>query len=129
MPQPSGSLQPAILVAFPLRPAYNKDRALALEPHRTTDPALTARCHVLAHRHLNTDHVLDDRSAAHARVQVQVVQQMENNLAKEKARLAAMMAHFHMAREKLAEPPLPEPPVRNYYLPTLIHPLPSDLNH
>ena len=36
---------------------------------------------------------------------------MENNLAKEKARLAAMMAHFHMAREKLAEPPLPEPPV------------------
>ena len=62
-------------------------------------------------RHLNTDHVLDDRSAAHARVQVQVVQQMENNLAKEKARLAAMMAHFHMAREKLAEPPLPEPQV------------------
>lgn len=76
-------------------------------------PGCEAPCEDMAAfvKHLNTDHVLDDRSAAHARVQVQVVQQMENNLAKEKARLAAMMAHFHMAREKLAEPPLPEPPV------------------
>ncbi|KAF0287313.1 Forkhead box protein P4 [Amphibalanus amphitrite] len=76
-------------------------------------PGCEAPCEDMAAflKHLNTDHVLDDRSAAHARVQVQVVQQMENNLAKEKARLAAMMAHFHMAREKMAEPPLPEPPV------------------
>ncbi|XP_037087425.1 forkhead box protein P4-like [Pollicipes pollicipes] len=53
--------------------------------------------------HLNTEHRLDDRSTAHVRVQMQVVQQMETNLAKEKARLSAMMAHLHMTRERMEE--------------------------
>ncbi|XP_037086304.1 forkhead box protein P1-like isoform X2 [Pollicipes pollicipes] len=54
-------------------------------------------------KHLNTEHRLDDRSTAHVRVQMQVVQQMETNLAKEKARLSAMMAHLHMTRERMEE--------------------------
>ena len=35
---------------------------------------------------------------------------MENNLAKEKARLSAMMAHLHMTRERIEEAK-PEPTV------------------
>ena len=41
---------------------------------------------------------------------MQVVQQMENNLAKEKSRLSAMMAHLHMTRER-RDDAKPEPPV------------------
>ncbi|NWY27265.1 FOXP4 protein, partial [Pheucticus melanocephalus] len=48
------------------------------------------------HRHLNTEHALDDRSTAQCRVQMQVVQQLEIQLAKESERLQAMMAHLHM---------------------------------
>lgn len=47
-------------------------------------------------RHLNTEHTLDDRSTAQARVQMQVVNQLEIQLTKERDRLAAMMAHLHM---------------------------------
>ncbi|KAJ8257404.1 hypothetical protein GJAV_G00185240 [Gymnothorax javanicus] len=46
--------------------------------------------------HLNRDHVLDDRSTAQCRVQMQVVQQLEIQLSKESERLQAMMAHLHM---------------------------------
>ena len=35
---------------------------------------------------------------------------MENNLAKEKSRLSAMMAHLHMTRERMDDAK-PEPPV------------------
>ncbi|XP_022081223.1 forkhead box protein P1-like isoform X2 [Acanthaster planci] len=47
-------------------------------------------------KHLSTEHALDDRSTAQARVQLQVVSQLEIQLAKERERLAAMMAHLHM---------------------------------
>ncbi|KAJ8046625.1 Forkhead box protein P1 [Holothuria leucospilota] len=47
-------------------------------------------------KHLNTEHTLDDRSTAQARVQMQVVNQLEIQLTKERDRLAAMMAHLHM---------------------------------
>ncbi|XP_030076627.1 forkhead box protein P4 [Microcaecilia unicolor] len=47
-------------------------------------------------KHLNTDHALDDRSTAQCRVQMQVVQQLEIQLAKESERLQAMMTHLHM---------------------------------
>ncbi|XP_036908303.1 forkhead box protein P4 isoform X2 [Sturnira hondurensis] len=47
-------------------------------------------------KHLNTEHALDDRSTAQCRVQMQVVQQLEIQLAKESERLRAMMAHLHM---------------------------------
>ncbi|KAG9339711.1 hypothetical protein JZ751_023358 [Albula glossodonta] len=47
-------------------------------------------------KHLNSDHALDDRSTAQCRVQMQVVQQLEIQLAKESERLQAMMAHLHM---------------------------------
>ncbi|KAJ8370981.1 hypothetical protein SKAU_G00110090 [Synaphobranchus kaupii] len=47
-------------------------------------------------KHLNRDHVLDDRSTAQCRVQMQVVQQLEIQLSKESERLQAMMAHLHM---------------------------------
>uniref|UniRef100_A0A8B9SFL3 Forkhead box P4 n=1 Tax=Apteryx owenii TaxID=8824 RepID=A0A8B9SFL3_APTOW len=51
---------------------------------------------LLLRRHLNTEHALDDRSTAQCRVQMQVVQQLEIQLAKESERLQAMMAHLHM---------------------------------
>ncbi|XP_071961514.1 forkhead box protein P4-like isoform X2 [Antedon mediterranea] len=56
-------------------------------------------------KHINSEHTLDDRSTAQARVQMQVVNQLEIQLAKERERLAAMMAHLHM------KPPEPKTPV------------------
>lgn len=50
-------------------------------------------------RHLNTEHNLDDRSTAQARVQMQVVSQLELQLQKERDRLQAMMHHLHIAKQ------------------------------
>uniref|UniRef100_W5L6R2 Forkhead box P1b n=1 Tax=Astyanax mexicanus TaxID=7994 RepID=W5L6R2_ASTMX len=61
--------------------------------------------------HLNNEHALDDRSTAQCRVQMQVVQQLELQLAKDKERLQAMMTHLHV---KSTEPkPTPQPIVQN----------------
>ncbi|XP_016088646.1 forkhead box protein P1-B-like isoform X4 [Sinocyclocheilus grahami] len=58
-------------------------------------------------KHLNSEHALDDKSTAQCRVQMQVVQQLELQLAKDKERLQAMMAHLHV---KSTEPrPAPQP--------------------
>ncbi|KAG2459775.1 FOXP2 protein, partial [Polypterus senegalus] len=58
-------------------------------------------------RHLNSEHALDDRSTAQCRVQMQVVQQLEIQLSKERERLQAMMTHLHM---RPSEPkPSPKP--------------------
>ncbi|XP_066582795.1 forkhead box protein P1 isoform X4 [Prorops nasuta] len=57
-------------------------------------------------KHLNTEHTLDDRSTAQARVQMQVVSQLEIQLQKERDRLQAMMHHLHMAKQMAS----PEPP-------------------
>ncbi|XP_022242990.1 forkhead box protein P1-like isoform X2 [Limulus polyphemus] len=66
--------------------------------------------------HLNKEHHLDDRSTAQARVQMQVVSQLEIQLTKEKDRLEAMMKHLHMKSpnsssdsSKQALPPLSKP--------------------
>lgn len=53
-------------------------------------------------KHINTEHQLDDRSTAQARVQMQVVSQLEIQLAKEKERLQAMMQHLHMTQSSPA---------------------------
>ncbi|XP_026167958.1 forkhead box protein P2-like [Mastacembelus armatus] len=45
-------------------------------------------------KHINSEHTLDDRSTAQCRVQMQVVQQLELQLCKERERLRAMMAHL-----------------------------------
>ncbi|XP_072241353.1 forkhead box protein P2-like [Leuresthes tenuis] len=47
-------------------------------------------------RHISSEHTLDDRSAAQCRVQMQIVQQLELQLCKERERLQAMMAHLHL---------------------------------
>ncbi|XP_029378407.1 forkhead box protein P2-like [Echeneis naucrates] len=47
-------------------------------------------------KHLGSEHTLDDRSTAQCRVQMQVVQQLELQLHKERERLRAMMAHLHL---------------------------------
>ncbi|TRY59443.1 hypothetical protein DNTS_027838 [Danionella cerebrum] len=58
-------------------------------------------------KHLNSEHALDDKSTAQCRVQMQVVQQLELQLAKDKERLQAMMTHLHV---KSTEPkPAPQP--------------------
>ncbi|XP_045894044.1 forkhead box protein P2-like isoform X1 [Micropterus dolomieu] len=47
-------------------------------------------------KHISSEHNLDDRSTAQCRVQMQVVQQLELQLCKERERLRAMMAHLHL---------------------------------
>lgn len=60
--------------------------------------ANTARSAIF-YRHLNTEHTLDDRSTAQARVQMQVVSQLELQLQKERDRLQAMMHHLHLSKQ------------------------------
>ncbi|XP_056645898.1 forkhead box protein P1-like isoform X1 [Diorhabda sublineata] len=78
-------------------------------------------------KHLNTEHILDDRSTAQARVQMQVVSQLELQLQKERDRLQAMMHHLHLSKQLSSPDPhkdssvssvkiavsasLPQPPV------------------
>ncbi|XP_038873891.1 forkhead box protein P2-like [Salvelinus namaycush] len=47
-------------------------------------------------KHLSIEHMLDERSTAQCRVQMQVVQQLDLQLSKERERLQAMMAHLHL---------------------------------
>ncbi|XP_051912475.1 forkhead box protein P1-B-like isoform X3 [Hippocampus zosterae] len=56
-------------------------------------------------KHLNSDHTLDDKSTAQCRVQMQVVQQLELQLKKDKERLQAMMAHLKSSEPKAAAQP------------------------
>ncbi|XP_061700266.1 forkhead box protein P1-like isoform X2 [Syngnathoides biaculeatus] len=57
------------------------------------------------HKHLNSEHTLDDKSTAQCRVQMQVVQQLELQLKKDKERLQAMMAHLKSSEPKAAAQP------------------------
>ncbi|XP_041859744.1 forkhead box protein P1-B-like isoform X3 [Melanotaenia boesemani] len=63
-------------------------------------------------KHLNSEHTLDDKSTAQCRVQMQVVQQLELQLKKDKERLQAMMAHLKSSEPKPAAQPatLPKGP-------------------
>ncbi|KAM9376032.1 forkhead box protein P4-like [Pholidichthys leucotaenia] len=47
-------------------------------------------------KHMSSEHTLDDRSTAQCRVQMQVVQQLEFQLCRERQRLQAMMAHLRL---------------------------------
>ncbi|XP_048346212.1 forkhead box protein P1 isoform X3 [Sphaerodactylus townsendi] len=58
-------------------------------------------------KHLNSEHALDDRSTAQCRVQMQVVQQLELQLAKDKERLQAMMTHLHVKSTEPKATPQP----------------------
>ncbi|XP_047735547.1 forkhead box protein P2-like isoform X2 [Hyalella azteca] len=65
-------------------------------------PGCEAVCDELHYflKHLNTEHTLDDRSTAQARVQMQVVSQLERQLNKERDRLQAMMSHLHVNKQQ-----------------------------
>uniref|UniRef100_A0A3P9MMK9 Fork-head domain-containing protein n=1 Tax=Oryzias latipes TaxID=8090 RepID=A0A3P9MMK9_ORYLA len=52
-------------------------------------------------KHMSSEHALDDRSTAQCRVQMQVVQQLQLQLSKERLRLQAMMAHLHLPSLKV----------------------------
>uniref|UniRef100_A0A8C9WIJ7 Forkhead box P1a n=1 Tax=Scleropages formosus TaxID=113540 RepID=A0A8C9WIJ7_SCLFO len=58
-------------------------------------------------KHLHKEHTLDDRSAAQCRVQMQVVQQLELQLAKDRERLQAMMNHLHVKSTETKAAPQP----------------------
>lgn len=60
-------------------------------------------------KHLNTEHTLDDRSTAQARVQMQVVSQLELQLQKERDRLQAMMHHLHLSKQMGSPDPHKDP--------------------
>ncbi|RZC41713.1 forkhead box protein P1-like, partial [Asbolus verrucosus] len=62
-------------------------------------------------KHLNTEHTLDDRSTAQARVQMQVVSQLELQLQKERDRLQAMMHHLHLSKQLGSPEPHKDVPV------------------
>lgn len=57
---------------------------------------------MIFNRHLNSEHALDDRSTAQARVQMQVVSQLESHLQKERDRLQAMMHHLYLSKQLLS---------------------------
>ncbi|XP_056129866.1 forkhead box protein P1-B-like isoform X2 [Lampris incognitus] len=57
-------------------------------------------------KHLNSEHTLDDKSTAQCRVQMQVVQQLELQLRKDKERLQAMMAHLKSSEPKPTAQPV-----------------------
>uniref|UniRef100_A0AAV2LZZ1 Fork-head domain-containing protein n=1 Tax=Knipowitschia caucasica TaxID=637954 RepID=A0AAV2LZZ1_KNICA len=57
-------------------------------------------------KHLNSEHTLDDKSTAQCRVQMQVVQQLELQLKKDKERLQAMMAHLKSSEPRAAAQPV-----------------------
>uniref|UniRef100_Q5W1J5-2 Isoform b of Forkhead box protein P1 n=1 Tax=Xenopus laevis TaxID=8355 RepID=Q5W1J5-2 len=59
-------------------------------------------------KHLNSEHALDDRSTAQCRVQMQVVQQLELQLSKDKERLQAMMSHLHVKSTEPKASPQPQ---------------------
>ena len=54
-------------------------------------------------RHLSTQHILDDKSTAQTRVQMQIVGQLELQLLKEKDRLEGMMKHLNLEQTKSGE--------------------------
>ncbi|XP_067855001.1 forkhead box protein P1-B isoform X4 [Heptranchias perlo] len=72
-------------------------------------PGCEAVCEDFGHflKHLNNEHALDDRSTAQCRVQMQVVQQLELQLAKDKERLQAMMTHLHVKSTEPKSTPQP----------------------
>lgn len=53
-------------------------------------------------KHLNTEHDLDDRNTAQARVQMQLVQQMEHQLMKQKEITMAMLQHLYTKQRAAA---------------------------
>ena len=53
--------------------------------------------------------MLDDRSTAQTKVQIQIVEQLEAQVAKEQARLAAMMGHLKTVRAQSEVPAPPAP--------------------
>ncbi|KAK0148150.1 Forkhead box protein P2 [Merluccius polli] len=61
-------------------------------------PGCESECENISHflKHLLIEHALDDRSTAQCRVQMQVVQQLDLQLSKERERLQAMMTHLHL---------------------------------
>ncbi|KAM3609055.1 uncharacterized protein V6R79_009128 [Siganus canaliculatus] len=61
-------------------------------------PGCESPCESFSHfiKHMCSEHTLDDRSTAQCRVQMQVVQQLDIQLSKERERLRAMMAHLHL---------------------------------
>jgi len=54
-------------------------------------------------RHLSSQHILDDKSTAQTRVQMQIVGQLELQLLKEKDRLDGMMQHLNLEHSKSGE--------------------------
>lgn len=72
-------------------------------------------------KHLNNEHALDDRSTAQCRVQMQVVQQLELQLAKDKERLQAMMTHLHVKSTEPKATPQPLNLVSNVTLSKSAH--------
>lgn len=53
-------------------------------------------------KHLNTEHGLDERNTAQARIQMQVVQQLEHQLMKEKEIMTAMLQHLYTKQRAAA---------------------------
>ncbi|XP_073425815.1 forkhead box protein P1 isoform X9 [Dendrobates tinctorius] len=81
-------------------------------------------------KHLNSEHALDDRSTAQCRVQMQVVQQLELQLSKDKDRLQAMMTHLHVKSTEPKASPQPLNLVSSVTLSkTASEPSPQSLPH
>ncbi|XP_062403833.1 forkhead box protein P2-like [Sardina pilchardus] len=70
-----------------------KSASTDMPPTALTTPSAAALKNT--QRHLDSEHVLDDKSTAQCRVQMQVVEQLALQLSVEQERLQAMMGHLH----------------------------------
>ncbi|XP_045434891.1 forkhead box protein P1 isoform X7 [Pipistrellus kuhlii] len=98
-----GSVDLTTATCVPSAPAKT---SLLMNPHASTNGQLSVHT-PKRERHLNSEHALDDRSTAQCRVQMQVVQQLELQLAKDKERLQAMMTHLHVKSTEPKAAPQP----------------------
>merc|ERR1719510_1379467 len=64
--------------------------------------------------HMTVEHGLSDKTTAQARVQMQMVTQLEVQLKMEKARLAAMMKHLHPGQSSHSDSELHSPTPKRF---------------
>ncbi|XP_029698063.1 forkhead box protein P2-like [Takifugu rubripes] len=107
--QSGGQLTPSHGAECVVKPEHTA--AHALYSHGTCNwPGCEMMCETFNHfiKHIITDHTLDDKSTAQCRVQMQVVQQLELQLCKERERLQAMTTHLRLPSSE-AQSPGPDP--------------------
>ncbi|XP_052780915.1 forkhead box protein P2-like isoform X2 [Mya arenaria] len=81
-------------------------------------------------KHLSMEHTIDDKNTAQARVQMQIVSQLEIQLSREKELLTAMMQHLHTQPQRQEPEPIEMPPSKPKHVHSRSVPAsPSSMHH